>query len=261
MSQPSNKLLYSLLVLQILCAALLTYSLLRPKAAQQPSPLNTTIFQQSIYDAAQDNQEQDRAKLFAINSDNDALVWQVKENNRLLKVLAWMSQEAYDKYYACDNPPCEIKEIPATVKLWVTLVPQLKDFCTSLSVPDKSFRLKQYLGLNPSRRYETFVEFWVNPDDLLRPCPDPETFDTECNLQYDHQNPPTVKNIANYTNYFDLLVAESYQGDGAPWTRLGYTYDWSYGRRNIGASEYILVPNAQYQVNAAYSTAEYCANE
>jgi len=46
-----------------------------------------------------------------------------------------------------------------------------------------------------------------------------------------------------------------------PWTGLGYTYDWGNPDSEVGASEFILVPGAAYQVKRAVPTAEYCAQQ
>ena len=143
-------------------------------------------------------------------------------------------------------------------------MPQVQDFCQKflkqkdIERDSASFRLKQYFGLNPHRSYARFVELWVKPDDLFRPCPDPETSDTSCELELDQQNPPEVENVPDYPAFFRQLVTGSYSPGGAPWTRLGYTFDWIRGQRNVGASEYMLVPEAHYLVADSFSTDEYC---
>lgn len=60
--------------------------------------------------------------------------------------------------------------------IWVTLAPELQTRCsdTTFGQGDLSLRLKQLLGMPPSAEETAFVEFWVRPEDLFRPCPDPE---------------------------------------------------------------------------------------
>lgn len=226
-----------------------------------------TIFQRTISEAAQVTAEDVSNNLFPINPQNSALVRQEINNQRYIKVAAWMNSQSFvDHYQPYIGDPSGRMTPPEKPVVWVTLVPQVQDFCqqfmAELGDPSSfsaAFRLKQFLGLNPHRSYQHFVELWVKPDDIFRPCPDPETDDTRCNLQLDRQTPPTVKNIADYPAFFQQLIKNSYQPDGAPWTRLGYTFDWFRGQRNVGASEYMLVPKANYLVAAAYSTEQYCA--
>ncbi|MCX7068479.1 MAG: hypothetical protein NTW85_12405 [Methylococcales bacterium] len=45
---------------------------------------------------------------------------------------------------------------------------------------------------------------------------------------------------------------------GVPWTGLGYTYDWGNDDSDIGASDFILMPNAPYQIKQVLTTHEYC---
>ncbi len=221
-------------------------------------PKSDSIFNQIILDASQENTASDKALLFPINQQNSQLVWKEHNSREWLSVVAWMKNEDYKNYYEELKNTKTIATIPEGVNLWVTAYPQVKDFCKKLDFGDKSFRIKQYLGLNPNRQYETFVSLWVKPEDLFRPCPDPEINDSECNLQQIKGDSPNVKNIGDYSLFFQELIRSSYSQDGAPWTRLGYTYDWKNNRRNVGASEYILVPNGEYIVEKASSTEQYC---
>ena len=66
--------------------------------------------------------------------------------------------------------------------LWVTTAPELKNRFKSESVKDINLRLIQLLGLPPGSKYSYFVEMWVRPQDLFRPCPDKEISDSKCDL-------------------------------------------------------------------------------
>lgn len=216
-----------------------------------------TIFQRAIEDAAQPDRQDISHQLQAITPSNPTLVW--REDSRWLKVVSWMSEPAFERYFAhLVGDPRGSRTPPDKPVVWVTLAPEIQAFCRTLQVDDPTFRLKQRLGLDPNRRYERFVELWVQPDDLFRPCPDPETNDSACELDFRPGHTPRVKNIPDYKRYFEGLSAALYRNDGAPWTRLGYTYDWAYGRRGIGASEFVLAPDVPYVVDATYSTLEYC---
>lgn len=248
-----------LLSLYLLLASLVIVGLLLAilwrLPAEQPS---LTIFQRAIEDAAQAEERHVSHQLQAITPDNPSLVW--RDGQQQLKVVSWMSGQAFDRHFAhLVGDPKGSRTPQGKPVIWVTLAPEIQAFCRGLKVDDPAFRLKQRLGLDPNRRYERFVEFWVAPGDLFRPCPDPETDDTTCELDFRGTPPPQVKNIADYRQYFVGLSASLYRHDGAPWTRLGYTYDWAYGRRGVGASEFVLAPDVPYVVDGAYPTDAYCS--
>jgi hypothetical protein len=143
--------------------------------------------------------------------------------------------------------------------IWVTLVPTLRAFCRyeSLSGPALDVRLAQRLGLPPDGAYPRFVELWVRPADLRRPCPDPEITDRECELE-----PPrpsdTVRIDSAHTAWMERTRTESYTPAGYPWTRLGYTYDWNPATGEVGLSEYIVREEATVAVHSIASTDAYC---
>jgi hypothetical protein len=199
--------------------------------------------------------------LFALNANNPKLEWSDTEP-KMVKVAAWMSEAAFTRHYFDPDNNALVTPVTAPseniASIWVTLSPQVKEFCQQLDYEDPTFRLKQYLGLDPNRSYTTFVEFWVAPDDIFRPCTDPSPADQSCNLTFNEEQPPVVNGITDYREYFERLQQTSYSSTGAPWTRLGYTYDWHYGLPGVGASEYIVVPGAQlYPINH-YTTQNYC---
>lgn len=64
----------------------------------------------------------------------------------------------------------------------------------------------------------------VRPDDLFRPCVDPEVTDDRCELDTTGRV-ATVRNIPDYRAYYRNQYFKSFFGDGkAPWTGLGYTW-------------------------------------
>jgi len=228
----------------------------------EPDRTPVSIFQQVIEDAISASADDISRRLNPVRADNPLLIWRPEPDGakRWLKVVSWMSNQAFNQYYAdlVDNPEGGTTP-PGTPRIWVTLAPEIQQFCQKLDLPDPSFRLKQYLGLDPNRSYQRFVELWVQPEDLFRPCPDPETDDRQCNLGFEPGVTPRVKNVDDYPAYFQSLETTQYRPDGAPWTRLGYTYDWAYGTRGIGASEFVMVPEARYLVAGSASTEDYCA--
>jgi hypothetical protein len=123
---------------------------------------------------------------------------------------------------------------------------------------DMNLRLKQYLGLNFTWEYDVFMEMWVSPEELFRPCVDPEVSDSQCNLEFGDSS-PVVKNIKNYPQFYKNLYFQDFRSrPGVPWTGLGYTYDWGNPLTEAGASEFIMVPGANYEIERVVPTLDYC---
>lgn len=214
-------------------------------------------YQKSVTDAAFVKQNEIYKQLIPIQPNNEELVWNATKDKIL--VVTWKSNSSYEKFIQ----PHQKTSDNVDYALWVTTAPQVQKFCQNYvqKTPKKSveLRLKQYLGLDPSWNYDVFVELWVSPDDLFRPCVDPETNDQQCELQF-NQTVPQVKNIANYSDFYKGLYFKSFRASaGVPWTGLGYTYDWGNPENPVGASEFILVPNTPYEVKQVVPTATYCA--
>ncbi|MGH8551115.1 MAG: hypothetical protein ACRERU_21425 [Methylococcales bacterium] len=197
--------------------------------------------------------------LNAATRQNDRLVW--SEDGTKLLAVTWKASGAYENFIK----PYSATSDKEDYVVWVTLAPQVQNFCSafvtnsSASKDNLDLRLKQYLGLNHTWTYDVFVELWVSPDDLFRPCVDPETNDTTCNLDFGKET-PAVKNIRDYKEFYKNLYYKSFLASaGVPWTGIGYTYDWTGQGTEVGASEFILVPKAAYEVKRAVPTMEYCS--
>lgn len=214
-----------------------------------------TAYNRAVDDAAVAESSEISDRLFAINSENQALRWQ---DGKVL-VVTWKSQCDYEKYIENETHTSQGEKHMT----WVTAAPQVQAFCQSFvrNNPngDLNLRLKQYLGLKPDSHYEVFVELWVDPADLFRPCVDPEIHDTGCELKFAENEVPQVRNIVNYPAFYKNLYFNDFRSrPGVPWTGLGYTYDWGNPHSRVGASEYILRPGSPYQIKRDVTTAEYC---
>lgn len=213
----------------------------------------------AVVDAAFVEASEITDQLIAITADNDKLVW--NEDKSKLLVATWKAQGSYERFL---KPYDKTSGNPAYA-IWVTTVPQVKAMCSQYASERKDIgkeqldeRLKQYLGLDPSWQYDVFVEMWVSPDDLFRPCVDPEINDSTCNLEFGEQV-PQVENIADYQDFYSDLYFKSFRGSaGVPWTGLGYTYDWADKKNEVGASEFIMRPGAGYEIKDTFPTLDYC---
>jgi len=224
-------------------------------------------FQAAIADSRVAEAAEVNPSLFAIAEDNPRLVWRQMDGHREVLVASWMSPGKLKATFVGAEVDAAGLPVPGAVgaavqgrDIWVTAVPQVQEFCAAsrLSGPALELRLKQYLGLSPTWSYYGFAEMWVRPEDMYRPCPDPEIGDRTCTLattvrgRYDQPVP------SEYDQWYRKLESVSYGSDGAPWTRLGYTYDWGNPVSEVGASEYVLAAGASVALAQLAPAEAYC---
>ncbi len=251
--------------LKLLLAALFAPGvLIQPGFAQpQTDPLQAN-YRAAIQDAALVEPEKAVDTLIPITPDNPLLVWNQSKTQVL--VVTWKSQGVYEQFI---KPNTQTSNQDDRL-LWVTVAPQVKAFCQhylkqhlTATEADLTLRLKQYLGLNPTWEYDQFVELWVAPQDLFRPCVNPDITQRYCSLNFagvprkvTGLTPGT--GIQDYLSFYQRLYFKSIRSALQPWTGLGYTYDWGSPINHVGASEFILVPGATYAVKQAEPTLQYC---
>ena len=159
---------------------------------------------------------------------------------------------------------------------WVSIPGQLAEeciryACVNLRTPRLDLQLKQIMGLPPDADYRFVSQFWVKPADLFRPCTDPRITSPSCPEQALGAAagiPATVGevNIADFLwtqanfawrapdrfrpqraiscaqDYANATVGQCF---GSPWTRLGYTYDWTPGAKDdVGVTEFVVAKGA-----------------
>lgn len=162
-----------------------------------------------------------------------------------------------------DFAPGDTLRVREAQSLWVTVVPEVQAFCQSTDLTGQrlDLRLRQRLGLpprTPSNPDRQFLELWVDPADLARPCPDPDVSDRTCDLE--RPGPDDLIRVdRSYRLWFDALAEGSYDDEGYPWTRLGYTYDWGRPDGEVGESEFIIRPERIAIVHTFTPTDAYCA--
>lgn len=165
------------------------------------------------------------SKLTAIYSTNENLVWNDARTH--IAVLNIMKPGRESTYSPAG------KELTIQWKAFVTVVPELSNRIKSAPYANLNLRVEQALGL-PDTGYDYAVELWARPADLFRPTPDPEIDDTIASLTF-----PTGVST-DHVNWFNQHVVESYYSAFKyPFTRLGYTYDWSGGSK-YGPSEFVI---------------------
>ncbi|MBK9980926.1 MAG: hypothetical protein IPP15_00640 [Saprospiraceae bacterium] len=136
---------------------------------------------------------------------------------------------------------------------FVTIVPQLKNICRKKNFgisQGVSLRLEELLGLPQKSQKDYFVEAWVQPEDLIRPCRDKEITDRTCGLAL---GDTTMQEYKTYLGWLSTGNA------GYPFTQLGYTYDWK--KRNgshEGLSEFLIDQQSNIVIKDYIETCDYC---
>ncbi|MDW3191047.1 MAG: hypothetical protein R8G66_01745 [Cytophagales bacterium] len=149
--------------------------------------------------------------------------------------------------------------LPFSVPIWLTIVPQMQDFCSSTffqSEKDMELRLKQKLGLNYKKIYSHFVEVYVPLSHLRRPCMNPDVGFTTC--------PPCAAETGSDSQarlYYKWR--QNINGEvefPVPFTGLGYTYDWGPGDSEVGFSEFVFISDGvtPLLVESVNTTLDYC---
>lgn len=225
-------------------------------------------YQDALKDAAVVDASEIDTHLTPITEGTPNLIWQGEGENRQVLVVTWTSWTGYDgmvgktirmdqflrvpTHDAHGNTMMKIYE--TTRDIWVTVAPEIKDFCVenSLTPENLTLRMEQLLGVPPNNGKIRFVEFWVKPADLFRPAPDPDITTTAATLDF----PANVSE--DHKKWFNDLKAVSYLSTGYPWTRLGYTYDWGKSDNHIGLSEYVIRIGALVDVHSSSLNVYYC---
>ncbi len=198
----------------------------------------------------------------------DRLPWEGEPGASRVLVACFMSRATYETYYKA-NLDQHLPTYTLTKSLWVTVVPELKNHFVDGICPPGRKRVVSALGLNPAYDYQVILEMWVDASALYRPAPDPEATDHEATLSTRTLEGWAFANDANpflqfsdatfvdhqgatpyaFRQWFAWNATQSYKMTdpqdvstwGAPWTRLGYTYDWGKpGDNHVGLSEFIL---------------------
>lgn len=212
---------------------------------------NAGLYQQSIMESMSPEPSKVYNDLVAITKGNPNLKWKTIEGEEYLLVVTWKQNISYYQPYL-DSAFYNTGNYP----MWITTSPELNRRIRKEAPSDVNLRLKQLLGLPPTSEYSYFVEFWVKPADLFRPCPDNEVDDKTCSLCFPEEVTTEHKawiNENRISRYYPCELYSKY-----PWSQLGYTYDWSASNpTHVGLSEFVIQTNKNIKVNAIYTTEEY----
>ncbi|MDX1904034.1 MAG: hypothetical protein SFU27_07745 [Thermonemataceae bacterium] len=198
--------------------------------------------------------------LRVISSDNPEITKKNIGNDTYVLMVAWKVAADTIYYHNKENGFYNT----GSRDLWLTTTQDFKSFVSRKrnfrKNESKHLRFQQLLGLPPDKEQivpRVFIEFWVRPQDMFRPCPDAEITDKQCECT----------EIANQSKqehqiWIDAYRKKSYENENPyytfPWTQLGYTYDWNpRNKKHIGLSEFVVNKNANIIIHKIYSTETY----
>jgi len=206
-----------------------------------------TVYKQAVKDASQPLPSEISRDLVPLTTYNQTLKRNAKGQ---LLVVTWTNWNGYDKLIG--------KEMTLSREVWATTAPQLQNFSDKLNLDSTKMvlRLEQLMGLPPHTGKNRFVEMWVNPSDLFRPCPDPEIIDGTCDLKFPDSEYLTISE--EHKKWIENLQSNSYGDKGYPWTQLGYTYDWGNPKNHVGMSEFVIKAQAKVTIKGVSNVYEYC---
>ena len=211
-------------------------------------------YTQALNAAAQPSASKISSNLTVVAATTPSLQWKKINGEDYVLVSSW---KADTKYYK--NDPTTGIYNTGKYPIWVTVAPDLQNWLATqkkVSNPDK--RLKQLLGLPPDADKQFFVEFWVRPQDLFRPCIDTEVNDGACELYLKNRADPNCENLLWLTEQVRMSFADSSLYKRYPFTQLGYTYDWNpRNKSHVGLSEFVIGANKNIVVSDVFSTADY----
>lgn len=217
-----------------------------------------------MHDAAHAAERNDALLKLSCSEKQNGVEWKDAKCSRV-KVVSVMSADAVKYWKGKTSPEWQYVS-------WVTAAPELHAFCSAaglsnLSTDELALRVQQWLGLPSTKRYDKVIEVWIEPSRLRRPCSNPKVEVAECRAQgkVACNGDAGCEVFKLWLDYNDLKnqAAGSY-----PFTRLGYTYDWSQASAaakepGLGATEFVVLPDTAYEIVAPGSRdlGEYCGRK
>ncbi len=232
---------------------------IREPRAQCPKVVLPSAYLEAVQDAANPEPDEVYHDLLPISLSNTKLIRKTFDGEEYVLMVTWVGNASYYKTTDQDGFYNTQK-----FDIWVTLAPELKQRCADpdFGLRDLEMRLKQLLGMPPNTSKTEFVELWVRPQDLFRPCPDAKIDDGSCDLSL------TDKVSAAHRAWFNRYRARSYCSREKcpdlvpyPWTQLGYTYDWGNPESEVGLSEFVIKQKSKVIINDIVPTLKYCQRE
>jgi len=234
-------------VLTLILAALAVAGLTGCGSAPLPRQDLSRLYERAIADAMEVEPSEVVQDLAVIRPGAPGLEWSA--DGRVL-VATWADQRWLRK---------PGRHLILRTDVWVTPGNEVQRRCRRIdaSEAELQLRLEQMLGLPPgSGSGRRFVELWVRPADLFRPCPDPAIDRVRCTPEVD---PATIS--PEHREWLAETAEDLHRparSGGYPWTGLGYTYDWGDPYTEVGFTELVVHRRAEVRVRRVAPTRGYC---
>ncbi len=247
-----------------------------PLCLDPASPEITAVYAAALDDAKYPAPDAISRDLTPLLRSTDGLIWD--DRGRIL-MATWTKAQ----YFSDPEKHRRGEAFALATDTWLTAAPFVRDFCRALDLdgPRRGLRLEQLLGLPPGRSKDAFLEIWVDPSDVFRPCPDPEISDHECLVEvplvgrgdqqpWDCTGKPQVSGryVTVHPEHLDWMCYNWKQSYGSenplenyPWTALGYTYDWGNPDDPRGPSEYVAPKGSEAIFQSLTPTELYCSKQ
>ena len=234
---------YLLVLLLFICACSNNYYYIKGlKHAEYPKP-------EDVYD-----------NLTRISPDNEDLVRDTIDGVPYVLAVTWKDDTSfYTNKNSFDADKRLYRYNTRSRRIFVTIVPYLKrKQFGHLNDHKLNMRLNQLLGLPPVSKYSYFIELWVRPEDLFRPCFDNATNTNVCKFEPTRIDSTNASYLSWLYQYIDGSYKDTDMMKRFPFTHLGYTYDWSpKNKSHEGLSEFIIDTGKNVYIKKIYTTRGY----
>ena len=188
--------------------------------------------------------EEDIRPLVSLTKDEENLYW--SDDNKVLLFTFHRFPSSYP----------DGEEITFTWgESWLCSVKEYENWYKSNkdNIKDPLLRTKQVLGMSDESKNTYISSMWIDSNDVQRPAyiTDPTK---QMSLQFDENETDEYKAWFSNQYYYSYDVAK------LPWTRLGYTYDWSgEAKDRYGLSEFIAWKGTTVKVEKTLTVEEFVA--
>ena len=190
--------------------------------SKQAELTNQELLHKAYLDSIEVSEEKIR-QLVCLNKEDKNTIW---NENRVLLFTLHRYPDSYPDgqevtFSWGESWVCSVKEYTNWYK-------NNKD-----NIKDILLRTKQVLGMDETSPNTYITSMWFDPNDLIRPA-----YITDVNKQMSLTF--SEDETEDYKEWFKGQYYYSYEIKHLPWTRLGYTYDWSKEAKDrYGLSEFI----------------------
>ena len=205
------------------------------------APSNEELWKAAVADAvfSEDNEVME---LVCLTRQDPQVIWD--ETGERVLLVTWHNYEEQ----------CQPGDSLAHQDIWATSLGELTDWYleNGSNVTDWDLRFAQLLGMPDDGSCTRFSAFWVSPSEVIRPA-----YVTDVTAQMENGYGQITDPA--YQTWFDSNILYSYFESEYPWTRLGYTYDWSGGDSVYGLTEFLIADGSETEIVFTYSTEDFVA--